>query len=275
MKKIIFLIIPTILFLSGCADIATKDDIDSLKEKISNVEDDLYGTVKQVAEKFQAVETDYNQKIEKLNKDIKEVSDKILVLNEEISGLKNEIKEIKGKIDEVIFEYNEKIKKMADENIEKNLEIKREIENLKKVYNDLIVTTSTLNKNLSSIQTDMLNLKESQTKISEISKNFSQNLELLNEKIDKINKRVEENIKVLLDEITRQESEIYNLKKQISSIEKTPTILKSEKEKYYVVQKGDYLIKIAKKFNTTPEAIKKANNLKKDTIYPGQKLLIP
>ena len=43
----------------------------------------------------------------------------------------------------------------------------------------------------------------------------------------------------------------------------------------YVVQNGDYLAKISKKCNVTIAAIKKANNLKSDTIRIGQKLKIP
>ncbi len=43
----------------------------------------------------------------------------------------------------------------------------------------------------------------------------------------------------------------------------------------YTVQKGDSLWQIARQFNTTVEKIKKANNLSKNTIYPGQKLIIP
>ena len=43
----------------------------------------------------------------------------------------------------------------------------------------------------------------------------------------------------------------------------------------YRVKRGDSLIKIAKKFKTTVSAIKKANRLRRSTIYPGQKLRIP
>ncbi|GAB4270660.1 cell wall hydrolase [Thermincola ferriacetica] len=43
----------------------------------------------------------------------------------------------------------------------------------------------------------------------------------------------------------------------------------------YVVQKGDTLYLIAKRFGTTVEAIKSANNYWKDTLYVGQDLTIP
>lgn len=43
----------------------------------------------------------------------------------------------------------------------------------------------------------------------------------------------------------------------------------------YTVVAGDTLWKISKAFGTSVDALKKANNLKTDTIYPGQKLEIP
>jgi len=42
----------------------------------------------------------------------------------------------------------------------------------------------------------------------------------------------------------------------------------------YVVQKGDFIVKIAQKFNTTPELIKKANNLTSNIIRIGEKLKV-
>lgn len=43
----------------------------------------------------------------------------------------------------------------------------------------------------------------------------------------------------------------------------------------YRVKRGDTLAKIAKKFKTTVSEIKRLNRLKKNIIYPGQKLKIP
>ncbi|ABS21525.1 peptidoglycan DD-metalloendopeptidase family protein [Bacillus cytotoxicus] len=42
----------------------------------------------------------------------------------------------------------------------------------------------------------------------------------------------------------------------------------------YVVQKGDTLVKIAHKFGTTVDKIKKKNALRQDQIYPNQRLYI-
>lgn len=43
----------------------------------------------------------------------------------------------------------------------------------------------------------------------------------------------------------------------------------------YIVQKGDYLAKISKKFNIKVDAIKAMNGLKNDTIRLGQKIKLP
>ena len=43
----------------------------------------------------------------------------------------------------------------------------------------------------------------------------------------------------------------------------------------YVVQSGDYLAKISKKFNVTIASIKRVNNMKSDIVRVGQKLKIP
>jgi LysM repeat protein len=43
----------------------------------------------------------------------------------------------------------------------------------------------------------------------------------------------------------------------------------------HVVEKGQYLSTIAKAYGVTIDQIKKANNLKNDTLYIGQKLFIP
>lgn len=46
--------------------------------------------------------------------------------------------------------------------------------------------------------------------------------------------------------------------------------------KYYIVKRGDWLIKIAKMFNTTWQKLQELNKLKNpDLIYPGQKIILP
>lgn len=54
-----------------------------------------------------------------------------------------------------------------------------------------------------------------------------------------------------------------------------PATQQQAKPKTYTVVKGDNLGKIAKRYNTTVAALKKANKLKDDRINIGQKLVIP
>jgi LysM repeat protein len=53
----------------------------------------------------------------------------------------------------------------------------------------------------------------------------------------------------------------------------TPTLLKGGQ--YYIVQPGDQLLPIARRYGITVPELKKANNLSSDTILVGQVLVIP
>ena len=56
---------------------------------------------------------------------------------------------------------------------------------------------------------------------------------------------------------------------------KVNELMHTNKETIYVVQKGDTLSGIAKKYNTTYQKIAKDNNISNpNLIYPGQKLII-
>ncbi|MCM8806431.1 MAG: LysM peptidoglycan-binding domain-containing protein [Candidatus Omnitrophica bacterium] len=263
MKRKLFFFIGLTLFLTNCGYIATREDVEVTKEAVDKVEEDLN-------KKIQNIEKDLNLKI-------KETADKILTLTNEINSIKEEIKLIRGKIEELNYEYEEKIKKIGEEIDVKNLELKRDIEGLKKAYNDILTTTASVNKNLTLIQTDVINLKNSQTRILESFQEMPDRVNRIEEKLNSLEKKFDESTKILLEEIVRHESEIYRLKKEFYGKEKevVKSILKDEKRNYYIVKKGDHLTKIAQRFNTTVEEIKKINNLKEDTVYPGQKLLIP
>ena len=50
--------------------------------------------------------------------------------------------------------------------------------------------------------------------------------------------------------------------------------LKSQ-ERFYIVQEGDSLWKIAKKFNVDVEQLRRSNQLENDTLQPGRTLKIP
>lgn len=55
---------------------------------------------------------------------------------------------------------------------------------------------------------------------------------------------------------------------------KLAKVQEAKVDTYYRVRSGDSLWSIARKHNTSPEAIKKWNNLKNNTIHPGNRLLI-
>jgi LysM repeat protein len=56
----------------------------------------------------------------------------------------------------------------------------------------------------------------------------------------------------------------------------TPTVVPGAEVTYYTVQRGDTLSSIARRFNTTVEAILQANNIANPNyIYAGQSLVIP
>lgn len=270
-----FFVIP--LFVVGCESIATKEDVDTVKEKVSYVEKDLYSTSKAIASKFSEVESDYNEKIDNLNSRIDSIKKDRAALVEQISSLQEEINTLKGKIDETNFNMDKQFKQQNDKIEDYKIETKRDIDGLKKTYNDIIKSISTLNNSITLIQKDLSALRKSQ---EEIAKNLEKLSGIVNKnslRSAQIEEKVNKNSRVFLDELTRQESEIYFLKSKISRIEKEGTLVETGTGggKYYIVKKGDYLGKIARKYNTSVKAIKRANKLKSDIIYPGQKLIIP
>jgi len=58
-------------------------------------------------------------------------------------------------------------------------------------------------------------------------------------------------------------------------VETRPVVVAEPETTVYIVQNGDYLAKISKKYNVTINSIKKLNNLKSDTVRVGQKLKLP
>ena len=61
----------------------------------------------------------------------------------------------------------------------------------------------------------------------------------------------------------------------VTKAESKPTPPPEPEYTVYIVQRGDYLAKISKKFNVTINSIKRLNNLKDDNIRIGQKLKLP
>ncbi|MAU00038.1 MAG: hypothetical protein CL608_23085 [Anaerolineaceae bacterium] len=54
-----------------------------------------------------------------------------------------------------------------------------------------------------------------------------------------------------------------------------PTATPTPEATIYVVQRGDTLFSIARRFGSTVEAVKSANGLVGNNITPGQQLIIP
>ena len=63
--------------------------------------------------------------------------------------------------------------------------------------------------------------------------------------------------------------------KAIANYQGIPYFLEGQKENLYTVKKGDSLYSIAKKYNTTVDALKKLNNINSNLLSIGQKLNIP
>jgi len=85
------------------------------------------------------------------------------------------------------------------------------------------------------------------------------------------------NMQALEAKQARESQEVINrveglLKKSVASSPSTPS---RGAGREHVVEAGHTLSAIAQAYGTTVDAIKKANNLKSDNIYVGQKLFIP
>jgi len=276
-KGFLFLFIP--LVFVGCESIVTKNDISSVQEKVSSVEKDLYTTSKAIASKFSEIENDYNDKINTLNSKIDTIKKDRAVIVEKLSSLENEINLLKGKIDETNYNLDKKISEQKEGLETYKVETKRDIDGLKKTYNDIISSIATLNNSITIIQKDLSALRKSQEEIVKNIKKLSDAVNKNSLKNIQIEEKLNKNFQIFLDELTKQESQIHFLKNKISQIENTDIsgeeVLSKSGKKYYIVKKGDYLSKIAKKFHTSVKKIKKVNKLKSDIIYPNQKLLIP
>ncbi|MBN1445421.1 MAG: LysM peptidoglycan-binding domain-containing protein [Candidatus Omnitrophica bacterium] len=116
------------------------------------------------------------------------------------------------------------------------------------------------------MQNDILSVNRAQVAIAETLNRLSADMIKIEERISANEQKMNANMQVFLDELTRQESDIFYLK----NITAPPPAIKN-----YVVKSGDSLGALAEKFNTTVDALKKANKLKDDVIHPGQKLILP
>ena len=97
--------------------------------------------------------------------------------------------------------------------------------------------------------------------------------------IENIEGNIESNniaLKVVLSisaKVFSEENKIF-ISDVLESEEEMPS--KKSSITIYIVGKGDTLWELAKKFNSTVDAIAKINNIDNvDIIYPGEKILIP
>ncbi len=118
-----------------------------------------------------------------------------------------------------------------------------------------------MEKNIDKLVSDLKQFKkhanETSTSFSELQKKIAEQQELTTLQAQQI-KELESALRLIA-----------------STLQTKTTKTSSTSGNEYKVKAGDSLEKIAKEHNTTIEAIKKANNLSKDVIYPGQKLEIP
>jgi len=249
------------------ATIGTKDEIDILKEQVNQLKDSLTAIEKTTEEEI--------KKLEKIS------SEDRASFSENIKDLSEQIRSFLGKLNEVENKLYETIEQEKKEQEGKNIEFRRDIESSKKFQNDLLVSLSSFNQNISTLQNELLNIKKSQIEITNA-------IEKIYERIAKVESSFEEQkngfnqkIEVLLNEIVRQESEIFLLKAKIpeqiekKAISKTVTSEVKEEMIEYIVKAGDTLTTIGEKFNVSVETLQKINNLKGTTISIGQKLKIP
>ena len=74
--------------------------------------------------------------------------------------------------------------------------------------------------------------------------------------------------------IERFELDAYDGKEKVLLTETTPQ-KKNKEVPIYIVEPGDTLYSIAKKLNVELKSLKRVNDLKDNTIYIGQELVLP
>lgn len=107
-----------------------------------------------------------------------------------------------------------------------------------------------------------------------------QELQQLQNEVRSYNSQISQlnsNMQALEAKQARETQEVINrveglLKKSVAS---SPSAPSRGAGREHVVEAGHTLSAIAQAYGTTVDAIKKANNLKSDSIYVGQKLFIP
>ncbi|AMO20489.1 LysM peptidoglycan-binding domain-containing protein [Flavobacterium columnare] len=111
------------------------------------------------------------------------------------------------------------------------------------------------------VQTDLYTVKKGDN-FGKIAKNYGVTVDELMQWNDKTSKdiKVGEQLKVE--------------KAIVAKVELPKKKLPFDEQKLYIVQKGDSLFKISKKYNTTVAELRKKNNIKENDLQPGMKIKI-
>lgn len=262
MKLILIFLIPFILLCGCTTQIAMKDDISVLKEEISVFETSFNNQIQET-----------NTKIEQLQKTQDQHQLIVLNISEE---MKNQTRDIKNAIDDISQELTKEIETLKKNQEEKNNQFKQDIDTLKSSQNDLLKTSAALTGSMVNYQKDLLALKTSIQQIATAIDSLDEQKFAKKDELQNLKKDLSLQMQVLLNEIVKHESEIVALKNEINIKHSTQKTAGTHTlSSYYIVQKGDTLSKIAKKYNTTSQKIIELNKLRSERIIIGQKLLIP
>ena len=179
---------------------------------------------------------------------------------------------------------NKLYNKLSDENIETYLisSSLNEQDMLNKIKNNINKNTLIISNDISTNNIEIIyGLNKNDTFVSKIYNNLEDNNFIVDkyyQKRDSINTNLDYD-KVIRN-FSNNESIIIKYNK-INNIDKIVDVLFNTiksylglSNDYYIVQKGDNLYSIAKKFNTTIDNIKRLNNLSNNLLSVGQKLII-
>ncbi len=179
---------------------------------------------------------------------------------------------------------NKLYNKLSDENIETYLisSSLNEQDMLNKIKNNINKNTLIISNDISTNNIEIIyGLNKNDTFVSKIYNNLEDNNFIVDkyyQKRDSINTNLDYD-KVIRN-FSNNESIIIKYNK-INNIDKIVDVLFNTiksylglSNDYYIVQKGDNLYSIAKKYNTTIDNIKRLNNLSNNLLSVGQKLII-
>ncbi len=166
--------------------------------------------------------------------------------------------------------------------------LRTEIEEIKHDLNTYHIEHHVLDGKLVDQQEMIAKLESKDAKIEQIQiDKLKKSLEFMKKKqatLSKTQEKIATEIRKLSTHTTDTNFALSQNKKRLSELEKNllmqnKSLAKLEKITsapiLYVVQDGDSLEKIAKKFSTTIEQIKKLNKLENDLIKIGQKINVP